>query len=60
VIFLNSVASKDGAELLISIRDGNATISITYPLGVRCEFDLLAPEMYSDDEETNEIIDLFF
>ena len=60
IIYINTIASREGIELDLSLANGICQISFVYPLGETSEFDVLAKDMYDEDESIKYIIDTFF
>lgn len=60
IIYMNTVASREGIELDLSLENGICKISFTYPLDEIWEFDVLASDMYDEEENIKYIISTFF
>ena len=58
-LFINSLCNIEGIELTFENKDYKAEIDFTYPQGEAHEFEILAPELYVDDEIEG-LIDLIF
>ena len=60
IIYMNTLASKEGIELDFSLENGICKISFTYPMDEIWEFDVLTSDMYDEEENIKYIIDTFF
>ena len=59
-LFINSLCNIEGIELTFENKDYKAEIGFTYPQGEIREFEVLAPELYVDDDDIKELFDLIF
>ena len=59
-LFINSLCNIEGIELTFENKDYMAEIAFTYPQGEIREFEVLAPELYVDDDNIKELFDLIF